>query len=142
MFFRQPMSPIYPANPTSRPYPAAPSAPSSIPHTSGNAESDCSSSHLPIQQPSPDAAPHTPHKARSHPPSSRSARHNPRPVAPATPCSQPPDYCPAAARLAVWTASARTRNRSGSGWHSTGKGRFFFASASSFCNFLIFSSNL
>lgn len=86
---------------------------------------------------SPDAAPHTPHIARSHPPSSRSARHNPRPVAPATPCSQPPDYCPAAARLAVWTASARTRNRSGSGWHSTGKGRFFFASASSFCKVLI-----
>lgn len=97
---------------------------------------------LPIQQLLPDAAPHTLHTYRSHPPSSWSARHNPRPVVSATPCSQPPDYCPAAARLAVWTASARTRNRSGSGRHSTGKGRFFFASASSFFNSLIFSSNL
>lgn len=74
---------------------------------------------------------HTCHITRSHPPSSRSTRHSLRPAAPATPCNQPPDYCPAAALAAV-TAFLRTRSRSGPGWQSAGTGWFFFAWASSF----------
>lgn len=84
---------------------------------------------------------HTCHITRSHPPSSRSTRHSLRPVVPVRVCNRRQGYCPAAVLAAV-TASLRTRILSGSGRHLTGKGLFFFASASSFCNSLIFSSNL